>query len=321
MKDMRFQKLREFAPALLPIFCATVVTVVAMAMIVTFVQSEGCCSAADIQKADPPQDRIPRSGNLLPELYAHRIDYAAAAQFQAAGIAATIGFGGALLIAQIRKGNRRQRLGFALGIITLGILSAMTTIRPETSASLHHLLQRTVQTEFPSIETFRIGMERMTSVAAFLLIALAGLLLLPVQGDPESRLRESVKRHGELSYLLALGTVLLVGDVLLKMVAAKWAVAYYVGAQREALASLVQGIASGWAVFDSLVLAAAYIPAAVVLRSRVRDYASKVDQKTPPSWFDKDWLVTTPLQDVSRLLAILAPFLVGKATDIAALLG
>lgn len=318
---MQIRKLRAVAPAFLPILCAFVVMVVAMAMLATFARPKGCCGASDIQRLDPPKERIPHPGNLLPELYARRIDYAAAAQFQAAGIAATLGFGGALLIAQIRRGNRRWRLSFAAAIIALGVLTAATTIRAETSASLHHLLQQTVQTEFPSIETFRIGMERMTSVASFLLIVIAGLLLLPVHGDIENRLRESVKRQGELSYLLALGTVLLVGDVLLKLVAARWAVAYFVPPQRDAIASLVQGIGSGWAVFDSLVLAAAYIPAAVVLRSRLRTYASEVDLKAPPSWFDREWLVTSPLQEVSRLLAILAPFLVGKATDIAALLG
>ena len=319
---MRTRKLLALAPALLPILCAIFVTFVAMFMIGTFAKrSKVCCGSADIERIQPPEKRMPKNEHLLPELYARRIDYVAGAQFQVAGIVATFGFGGALLLAQIRRGDRRRRLAFAAAIMAFGIIFPLTTIRPETSASLHDLLVRTVQNEFASIETFRITMERLTSTAAILLILIACLLLFPVHGSVESRLRETAKRHGELSYLLALGTVLLVGDVLLKMLAARWAAEYFVAPQREQIASLVQGIASGWAVYDSLVLAAAYIPAAIVLRSRLRKYAAEVDLKTPPAWFEKEWLVTSPMQEVSRLLAILAPFLVGKATDIAALLG
>lgn len=315
------QSLSGIAVAMLPILCVAFVTVVAISLMGVFASSDGCCGPADIKQLAISKDRLPADGNLPPELYARRIDYVGAAQFQALGIVATLGFGGAILVAQIRRGNRRRRIAFSVVMLVFAVVFAVTTIGPETSASLHNLLERTVRTEFAPIETFRITIERITSASSVLLILIASLLLLPVHGDIESRLRQLVRRQTELSYLLALGTVLLVGDILLKRCAARWAAAYFTGDAHTSVLNLVDAITSGWAVYDSLVLAAAYIPAAVVLRNRLRHYAAEVDQKTPPAWFEKEWLAATPLQEVSRLLAILAPFLVGKATDIAALLG
>lgn len=319
---MDLRRWTAFAAMTLPLFGAVLVMAAGLGLHGHFSDNEPphCCGSSDLKLPAPPGDRVPSTGALRPEIYAQRIRYVAAGQFQVATIFAAIGFGLALAVPLAFGNTQHGRTSYAIAAVTLGITAALTFIGTTTSPALHALLELTVEHEFASIETFRILLEQLTSVAATVLVVTASLLLFPVSGNLETRLRTTAERHTALSYLLALGTALLAGDVLLKRAAGQWSLSYFVDPDCAVLRELVDGIVSGWAVYDSLFLAATYIPAAVVLRGRLARYASEVDVQPPPAWFDKTWLTISPLQEISRLIAILGPFLVGQASDIANLL-
>jgi len=314
--------LDEVAPAILPIGCALIVMASALWLHGTLSTRPAgqCCGSVDVTIPPPPGDRVPHPGNLRPELYARRINYVAALQFQVATIVASLMCGAALIYPRICRREDRARGVFIFIILAVGTFFAATVINEDTSPTLHALIEMTMRHEFASIETMRFAFERTTSVTATLLIAVASLFMLPVSGGRQTRIRELASRHTGLSYLLAVGTTLLAADVLLKMCAGRWAIAYYVKPAQDSLAELVDGIVSGWAVYDSLVLAAAYIPATVVLRGRLQREARRVNVKDPPEWFDPQWLTISPVQEISKILAILAPFLVGQVQDITKLL-
>lgn len=319
---MIVRRVAPLAPAVLPLLGALFVMTVAMNLHRQFATdvSGVCCDAADVDIAPPAGDRIPRSGALRPDIYSQRIRFVAAAQFQAAAILAATAFGLAIIAPLALGRDERGRRAYVLLATITGIAAALTFIGANTSPMLHSLLKATVRHEFVEIETYRVAFERLTSVAATTLVIAVTLLLLPVAGDLERRLRTTARRHLLLSHLLFLGTTLLASDVLLKMAAGDWALSYYGTSDREQVGRLVDAIISGWAVYDSLFLAATYIPAAVVLRGRLSRYATDVQPHTAPAWFDRSWLTESPLQEISRALAILGPFLVGQSPKIADLL-
>jgi hypothetical protein len=309
-------------PATLPPLCAIFVIYAAGMVRDRFDEtSRVCCSARDVAlPAQRAQSALPKPHALPADLYAARVTFVAAAQVQVVAIAATVTFGGALLLPLLCEGRRTARRIFALTVVAGAVASATYELRPDTFFAFHHAVATTIATEFEAIERWRIGFEQATSIAASLLVAILSLLLLPPAGSIERRIKITAEHNRRLTYVLILGTIVLAGSALLKTCLGRWITAYFDPPSQQVVRSFVESIVSGWAVYDSLFLAVTYVPAAVVLRLRLRRYAEEIDLKAPPPWYEPQWLTSSPLQDLSRVLAILAPLLVGQASDIVSFL-
>jgi len=195
----------------------------------------------DLALADRFFSSPPTVAKLSPDTYARRIHYVAAAEFQAVAIAAALGFGFLLLLRLACDTESGWRFGFATAMVVLACVSATLLITPERPSPLHTLLRAT------ALQNFQIAFERATGVAAAVLVTVAALL----------------RRQRDLWYLLLLGAVLLAGDVLLAMFAGRWAA--------TGVDELVNAIVFGRIVFDTLFLAATWIPAAIVNTIRCDD--------------------------------------------------
>jgi len=100
----------------------------------------------------------------------------------------------------------------------------------------------------------------------------------------------------------------------IKAVLMQWAETYFDSdASRHAIHALGQRIVVGWGVYDSLLLASTYVPTASILKARMAQCAEDVPETERPQWINPQWLSDTPIHDLARLAAILAPFAVGQA--------
>jgi hypothetical protein len=297
----------------LPLVCALFVMSAAFLVSVVLMKgSDGdCCTAKDLVLQPSANAQAQRAaGTLTPDMYSGRARYIAAVQVQLVAIATAVCVGTFMLLRLVRK--RPGRIAFVLLVLAFGAISAGLLINERQSPAFHALMLTTVAREFPVVEDMRFVLERSTAVAATVLGGIASLFLLP-QGRDLEALRRTAAHYRSLTYLLAIGTFLLGADVLARTVLGMWATTYF---DDKVVDSLVESIVAGWGVYDSLFLAAIFIPTALVLRFRIQELTANVDRNAPPDWFDAQLLSESPLQILSRAGAILTPFLVGQASNL-----
>ena len=121
-----------------------------------------------------------------------------------------------------------------------------------------------------------------------------------------------------LRIILYTGTVLLVTAILLKKSIYQWSLAYT--AQDDAIETARNFVTSLLTLeggFYTLVLAAAYFPAALVLQRRAELLAGPSLDETEKEIKLKEHGMNFSLQEsLPRILAILAPFLTGPVADL-----
>jgi hypothetical protein len=299
--------------SVLPLVCALFVMSAAFFVSVVLMKGSAgaCCTAEDlVLKLSDDAQAQRAAGTLTPDMYAGRARYIAAVQVQLAAIATAVCVGVWMLLRLVC--NRPRRIAFVLLVLGFGAISAGLLINERQSPAFHALMLKTVAREFSMVEDVRFALERSTAVAATLFAGIASLLLLP-QGRGLDALRRTAAHYRLLTYLLPIGTVLLGADVLARTVLGMWATTYFANKNID---PLVESIVAGWGVYDSLFLAAIFIPTALVLRFRIQELTANVDRNAPPDWFDAQLLSESPLQILSRVGAILTPFLVGQASKL-----
>jgi hypothetical protein len=255
---------------------------------------------------------------LTAERYAGRLDFTAALEVQVISIVVAVAVGIGLAMSAIRKSARSDRRVIA-AIIAIGVVAALIIILDEQSPPEYGaLLKETVAQHLTEVNTLRLTFELMTALTATILGIATALVLLPAEGDAIiPRLEAAAESYRRVSYLLTVGTIVLAADIYTKTVLTKWAVTYFTSeVDKAAVAALGKSIVTGWGVYDSLFLAATYIPSALLLRTRLRVWGTAVDLKTAPAWFNAKWLSDTSLEDVGRAAATLTPFIVGQAANL-----
>jgi hypothetical protein len=283
----------------------------ALVLMVVLAMIRGGFAAGGQQLADPPP-------GTPAEAHAGQLDFIVAMQVQVAAILAAVVVGIALAWSAIRA-RTRSEMPIVLAILLLGAVAFTVLILDSQSPDEYdRLMTKTVETTKPLVDVIhiRLALDRITAGAATILAIATTFVLFPAKGD--DRLRATVGSYRCLSYLLTAGTMLLASHVLTNTVLMSWAATYYpAGASRAPVVALGKSLINAWGVYDSLFLAATYIPAAAIVRTRLRNWGlSEVDPKAIPSWFDPKWLLSNSLEDIGRAAATLTPFIVGQAANL-----
>ncbi|MEA2164280.1 MAG: hypothetical protein QOK37_2407 [Thermoanaerobaculia bacterium] len=255
---------------------------------------------------------------LTLDTYSGRLDFMGAMEVQITAIIVAIVVGFGLAVSAIRTLGRSAR-PIVWIIVFLGALALTILIKDDQSPREYgELLDKTAASQVSHINAIRLGLEGSTALAATVLAIATALVLYPAEGDAIHRLEAAAESYRRLSYLLTAGTILLASDIFTKTILTKWAVAYYVTEPDKgaAVAALGKSIVTGWGVYDSLFLAATYIPSALLVRTRLRKGGEVIDTKAAPAWFNIKWLSDTSLEDIGRAAATLTPFIVGQAANL-----
>lgn len=252
---------------------------------------------------------------FTPQIAASQVDYTAAMQIQVAAIIGAVGAGLVLILMAIRSMPRPLRFRILLGVVIgAAALLALAILDSQSSGIVCKLLPEKSNAEF--FVAFDKGetLDVFTGIAAAILAVAASLLIVVPKGSAMARLKQTVDNDRRLSYLLALGTVLLAAQVFSKTVLLQWVACYYSPEPKDlkkAMETLGERIVAGWGIYDSLFLAATYIPTALVLKMRTRHWEEKADLTTAPRW-----LSDTSFLEIARVAAILGPFVVGQAANL-----
>jgi hypothetical protein len=275
-------------------------------------QQPRCCysSVLDLPPVDPPTP-----GFILPARYAGRVQYTAAVQLEiAAGIASLmVGVYVGLACRTVRRTKRAETIFL---LLLFGIVAGCSVITPRLLPAVNALMQHTIACECPTLPTFQLWEQRGTAAVAVLLVGVAGLLLTPMRGSVRRQAQAIVARERMLSYLLAVGTVLLAASVLRISALAVWITSYFAKDDQPGIQALMNATAATWGMYYSLFLAATYVPTLLVLRTRLRAIAASIDQHAPPIWYDKALFTASPLQEIGSVVGILTPVLVGEAAKL-----
>jgi hypothetical protein len=180
------------------------------------------------------------------------------------------------------------------------------------------IFAKAITPDLPAISDLTNRLNSLGNAALFSLLVASCLALLPSldESSPEG-LKQLSRRMKYLRLILYAGTSLLVTTVLLKKSIYEWALAYTpqdgaIETARNFVASLLT-LDGG---FYTLVLAAAYLPAALLLYRRAQLLIGpSLDEAEKESKLKEYGLSFSLKESLPRILAILGPFLTGPAAD------
>jgi len=255
---------------------------------------------------------------LTVEANAGRLDFTAALEVQVTSIILAMVVGVGLAISALRNRTASEKVVVGTILFFAAVALAVVILDKQSPPEYDDLLAKTVANQLINVKDLSLDFAGMTAIAATILATATAFVLWPTESDRLRRLEAAAESYRRLSYLLTVGTILLVSDIFTKTVLTRWAAAYYVlPADKATIAALGKSIVNGWGVYDSLFLAAAYIPAALIVRTRLRNWGlSEFAAKPIPAWFDPKWLLGNSLEDVGRAAATLIPFIVGQAANL-----
>lgn len=174
-----------------------------------------------------------------------------------------------------------------------------------------------------NVDELLVTQERLGAFAATLLACTLGIVLF--RRRPPTTAEEVIRLASRMRILAAIlyaGTILLVISLLRLGVLYDWIATTWPAEDEKAVAALSAGLLRVWGFYYTTILAAIYLPGFALLRGEARSTVERQklqDVEQQDGWLKKHGL-TTDLADVlPRILAILAPVLVGelhKLTDI-----
>lgn len=250
-------------------------------------------------------------------------------------LTAVIGFIAAALILSRTPEERSEHYGlrYAITFTPAGVLGLWLCMNPQVQMNLTGaVLQNTIGSAplgEPHIVNVMAVANALSLAASLALVAACCLLLLPVRRkhddrngelpklDSESRLRRDLApithRLRSLRIFLYVATLLLVIGVLRMQAVMDWVLTFLEPGDAEALGGLTSTVSSVIGAFYSLVLAAVYLPAAHVLKTRAEaaidgsGAAEEVKDRIRESTvFSQSLNAVLP-----RLAALLGPLLAG----------
>ena len=282
---------------------------------------QGCCAATTIVLPRSPvlsTTAGPTSLTILrPAMYAARLTYSSAAKLQFAAFVVAL-LGGVILGLQLLPPMRlTRRIVLLLTIALVGAVSAYAAISPALTPATTLRVSQTVAIECGSVPHLNLMLDRMTMALAFFLTIIAGSALARPRGALSVRLRRLAAGHRAITMILALSTIFLAVSIFRVTALGRWVESYY---PDESVARdirvLFDSVIQTWGIYFSMMLAAVYVPSTLLLRWRIAHAAHGLPSGTPPNWLDPSWLKTSYTQELTRVLAVLAPFLAGQAADL-----
>lgn len=211
-----------------------------------------------------------------------------------------------------------------LSVASVLVLSFTLGILLFANPRLHMLVflvvfERAITPDIPAIAQITNFYNSLGNATAFsLLIAIVAILMPPQESDMQE-MEQISNRMNSLRIVLYTGTILLVGTMLLKRTIFEWALAYTSQEEQavEAGRILISNLLAMDGGFYTLVLAAAYLPATVILRRRAELTMDSAGQEAEEeAKFKQHGLALSFTESFPRILAILGPVLVGPIGEL-----
>jgi hypothetical protein len=312
------QAIGDLARAILPLL-----TIFAVAGLGVFLQRANNADAASLG----PLQRLfaPGCGDLsqpfTPEFLVFTggfYSFTAAAEFLFVTQIGVIVFA-ALILVKLLPGWR----AVLAGLLTAGAIASAAALIPRLDFALTTVrILEGISRRCPNIDDLLIVQERFGAFAATLLACALSVVLFRPRSASDSADLMLARRMRGLAAILYAGTILLVISLLRLGVLYDWILTTSPAADQKAMESLNAGLMRVWGCYYTTILAAVYLPAFALLRAEARSTAEQqnfTDAAAQESWMAKNGLTTGVADILPRILAILAPVLVGelhKLTDL-----
>jgi hypothetical protein len=235
-------------------------------------------------------------------------------------VALVLAFG--LIYKIFSDGNKRPSWWVAITLAVSAAVGFTLYKNPESYMNtLKALIEKTVIVDMTNIVQMMNLIHSIGFASSFALVLASCAILLPIRNNSSPKgLKELSIRMNYLRTVLYVGTLILVVGVLLMRSIFQWALAFI--SQTEAGAekiveSFTSSIVSAEAGFYTLILAGVYLPAAAVLQWRARSLKELPEQSSEKDKVLHEYGLTFSLtESLPRIIAILAPFLVGPVGDL-----
>ena len=225
----------------------------------------------------------------------------------------------AMLIFQLSPHQPFVRM---LGALLLSLLVGLFLFRnPKIHMAVFLIiLEKTIKHDVPAIIPMTDFFNSLGNAAAFALLLASCATLFP---SPETAYPQGMKLLSQkmkaLRLVLYTGTILLVGTMLLKRAIFQWALAYTSQEEQavEAARLFISNLLTMDGGFYTLILAAAYLPASLILQRRAQRLPDlPVEEPEKEKKLKEHGLVFSWAESFPRILAILGPFLVGPVGEL-----
>lgn len=182
------------------------------------------------------------------------------------------------------------------------------------------LFEKTITPDVPAIAQITNFLNSFGNVAFFSLLLTLCSTLMPSQSEPfVEGMKQLSRRMKYLRLILYTGTFLLVTTMLLKKSIYQWSLAYL--SQDETIITVARDFISSLLTLDggfyTLVLAAGYLPAALILQRRARLlFDESVEEMEKEKKLQEFGMTFSLKESLPRILAILGPLLTGPIGDL-----
>ena len=180
------------------------------------------------------------------------------------------------------------------------------------------LFKNAITGDVSAISQITNFLNSLANAALFTLLTSICATLLPMQADSfTAGMKQLSTRMKSLSIILYAGTCLLVASMLLKKAIFQWSFAYTQDPTDEIAGNFVASLLTMDGAFYTLVMAAAYFPAALVLQRRTQLLVdSSVDEAEREVKFKEYGMNFSLKESLPRILAVMGPFLTGPVGDL-----
>jgi hypothetical protein len=186
----------------------------------------------------------------------------------------------------------------------------------DISSPAQQLLRATVGQGVPEINKYSRLFDAISLTATLTLACAASAILF--QRDSKLEKEELRRRQTLLRYVLYVGGALLAIAVLQLSTRLGWGASYLPAGSgiTPSVNSLVTGILNSMGSFYALLMAAVYVPAALVLQSRVKQLAAREAPDDPNTWLTTNGFSLSFSQYLPRIVALLGPMLAGPIGEL-----
>ena len=274
----------------------------------------------DSDSGKPPAGELPGNDEerkVIALRYSGRMTWSILREFYLYVCLACLGIGSVLTSRSVPR--RGILWGFATLLLS-GIVGLYFYRHPQVHMTIFMaIFAKAITPDLPAISDLTNRLNSLANAALFALLVASCAALLPSQDEsPPGGLKQLSERMKYLRLILYAGTTLLVTTILLKKSIYQWALAYTVqDAALETARDFVASLLALDGAFYTLVLAAAYLPAALVLYRRAQSLVGPSleagEQETKLQAYGLNFSLK---EAIPRILAILGPFLTGPAADL-----